>query len=60
MTLILIVYSFVFSTLFSRANLAAVSGGILYLLTYIPFIVYRNYEYEFGFSQKSALVSHMY
>ncbi|XP_062517550.1 ATP-binding cassette sub-family A member 2-like isoform X2 [Corticium candelabrum] len=51
----MVMMCFVFSTLFNRSNLAAVAGGILYLVTYIPFSVYRNYEYEFGFSQKGVL-----
>eukprot|EP00118_Oscarella_pearsei_P002785 m.11554 g.11554 ORF g.11554 m.11554 type:complete len:2446 (+) comp23502_c1_seq1:90-7427(+) len=46
---------FLISTFFGRANLAACSGGILYLFTYLPYIIYLQYESSFGFGQKAGL-----
>ncbi|XP_062517639.1 phospholipid-transporting ATPase ABCA1-like, partial [Corticium candelabrum] len=50
-----IMLCFVISTMFNKANLAALSGGLMYMFTYLPFIIYVTNETEFGFMEKSVL-----
>ncbi|XP_065846636.1 phospholipid-transporting ATPase ABCA1-like isoform X2 [Oscarella lobularis] len=43
------------STFFNKANLAALCGGMIYLITFLPYIVYIEYNTDYGFSQKAGL-----
>lgn len=52
-----IMFCFFISTLFSRANLAAASAGILYFCTYLPYSFCVRWEEYMTQPQKSAAVS---
>ncbi|GFT33344.1 phospholipid-transporting ATPase ABCA1 [Nephila pilipes] len=49
-----IMLSFLFSTLFSRANLAAAAGGMLFFLIYIPYPFLVMWEDRMSFFKKTA------
>nr|XP_014349981.1 PREDICTED: ATP-binding cassette sub-family A member 1-like isoform X3 [Latimeria chalumnae] len=46
---------FLISTLFSKANLAAACGGIIYFVLYLPYILYSVWQDYLGFNIKIIL-----
>ncbi|XP_042909747.1 phospholipid-transporting ATPase ABCA1-like [Parasteatoda tepidariorum] len=49
-----IMLSFLFSTLFSRANLAAAAGGMLFFIIYIPYPFLVMWEDQMSLGKKLA------
>ena len=58
-TIATISQAFLFSVFFSKANLAAACGGILYFLLYLPYTLLLRWEDYMNFSHKAASVSHL-
>lgn len=52
-----IAMAFLISVFFSRANISAACGGIIYFFTYLPYPITVWYEEVMSFSDKSAAVS---
>lgn len=52
-----IMLSFLFSTLFSRANLAAAAGGMLFFLIYVPYPFLVMWEDRMSLYKKAGAVS---
>jgi len=52
-----IMLCFLISVFFARANVAAACGGILFFVTYLPYVVVRWYEQFMTTGQKAAAVS---
>lgn len=52
-----ILQCFLISTLFSRANLAAACGGIIYFTLYLPYVLCVAWQDYVGFSIKIFAVS---
>lgn len=52
-----ILQCFLISTLFSRANLAAACGGIIYFMLYLPYVLCVAWQDYVGFSLKIFAVS---
>lgn len=52
-----IMQCFLLSTAFSRANLAAACGGIIYFTLYLPYVLCVAWEDYIGFSSKVFAVS---
>lgn len=52
-----ILQCFLISTLFSRANMAAACGGIIYFILYLPYVLCVAWEDYIGFSLKIFAVS---
>ena len=52
-----IALAFLISVFFSRANIAAACGGIIYFFTYLPYPLTLWFEEQMSFSEKGAVVS---
>lgn len=52
-----IMQCFLISTLFSRANLAAACGGIIYFTLYLPYVLCVAWQDYVGFAAKVVVVS---
>ena len=52
-----ILQCFLISTLFSRANLAAACGGIIYFMLYLPYVLCVAWQDYVGFTLKIFVVS---
>lgn len=52
-----IMQCFLISTLFSRANLAAACGGIIYFTLYLPYVLCVAWQDYVGFGAKVVVVS---
>lgn len=52
-----IMQCFLISTLFSRANLAAACGGIIYFMLYLPYVLCVAWQDYVGFTLKLFAVS---
>lgn len=52
-----IMQCFLISTLFSRANLAAACGGIIYFTLYLPYVLCVAWQDYVGFGAKVVAVS---
>ena len=52
-----ILQCFLISTLFSRANLAAACGGIIYFMLYLPYVLCVAWQDYVGFTLKIFAVS---
>lgn len=52
-----IMQCFLISTLFSRANLAAACGGIIYFMLYLPYVLCVAWQDFVGFTLKLFAVS---
>lgn len=52
-----IMQCFLISTIFSRANLAAACGGIIYFTLYLPYVLCVAWEDYVGFGSKVVAVS---
>lgn len=52
-----IMQCFLISTLFSRANLAAACGGIIYFTLYLPYVLCVAWQDYVGFGAKIVVVS---
>lgn len=52
-----ILQCFLISTLFSRANLAAACGGIIYFILYLPYVLCVAWQDYVSFSIKVFVVS---
>lgn len=50
-------FSYMISTMFSSANLAAVTTVVMFLLTYIPYVIVIAMEAVFGLGYKLLIVS---
>uniref|UniRef100_A0A8C5WYA4 ATP binding cassette subfamily A member 1 n=1 Tax=Laticauda laticaudata TaxID=8630 RepID=A0A8C5WYA4_LATLA len=48
---------FLISTFFSRANIAAACGGIIYFILYLPYVLCEAWQNYIGFSVRSLLSS---
>ena len=48
---------FLISVFFSRANVAAACGGIIFFVTYLPYVLVRWFEMFMNTSGKAATVS---
>ena len=55
-----IMMCFLISVFFARANLAAACGGIIFFVTYLPYVVVRWFEQYMTTGQKAIAVSLMY
>lgn len=55
--MVTILQCFLISTLFSRANLAAACGGIIYFTLYLPYVLCVAWQDYVGFSIKIFAVS---
>lgn len=51
-----IMQCFLISTLFSRANLAAACGGIIYFTLYLPYVLCVAWQDYVGFGAKVVVV----
>ncbi|KAJ0070102.1 hypothetical protein NL108_002413, partial [Boleophthalmus pectinirostris] len=51
----ILAFSFLISTFFDKTHIAALSGSLLYVLAFFPFIVVVAMETHFSFSAKSLL-----
>ncbi|KAJ0005860.1 hypothetical protein NQD34_015754 [Periophthalmus magnuspinnatus] len=51
----ILAFSFLISTLFDKTYIAALSGSLLYVLAFFPFIIVLAMEAHFNFSVKSLL-----
>lgn len=51
-----ILQCFLISTLFSRANLAAACGGIIYFILYLPYVLCVAWQDYVGFTLKIFVV----
>lgn len=52
-----IMLCFLITTLFSRANLAAACGGIIYFTLYLPYVLCEAWQNEIQLSHKVFAVS---
>ena len=52
-----IALAFLISVFFSKANISAACGGIIYLFTYLPYPITYWFEEQMTFSDKGAVVS---
>ena len=52
----IIAFSFLVSSFFDKTYIAGLSGSLLYVLCFFPFIVVMSVETNLTFSQKSAMV----
>ena len=52
-----IMQCFLISTIFSRANLAAACGGIIYFTLYLPYVLCVAWQDYVGFGAKVIVVS---
>lgn len=55
--IVTIMQCFLISTLFSRANLAAACGGIIYFTLYLPYVLCVAWQDYVGFGAKVVVVS---
>lgn len=55
--IVTIMQCFLISTLFSRANLAAACGGIIYFTLYLPYVLCVAWQDYVGFGAKVIVVS---
>lgn len=55
--IVTIMQCFLISTLFSRANLAAACGGIIYFTLYLPYVLCVAWQDYIGFGAKVVVVS---
>ena len=55
-----IMMCFLISVFFARANLAAACGGIIFFVTYLPYVVVRWFEQYMTTGQKAIAVSLKY
>lgn len=55
-----IMMCFLISVFFARANLAAACGGIIFFVTYLPYVVVRWFEQYMTTGQKAIAVSLIY
>lgn len=54
--IVTIMQCFLISTLFSRANLAAACGGIIYFTLYLPYVLCVAWQDYVGFGAKLVVV----
>ena len=59
-TISTIVFCFMISVFFTRANLAAVCGGIFYYMSYLPYTFCARWEEYMTVHEKALSVSYMY
>ena len=52
-----IMMCFLISVFFARANLAAACGGIIFFVTYLPYVLVRWYEQFMSTGEKAIAVS---
>ena len=52
-----IMFCFLVSVFFSHANVAAACGGLIYLTTYLPYVILTIFEEDVGSSYLMAAVS---
>lgn len=58
-SLSVLAFSYLVSSLFDKTYIAGLSGSLLYILCFFPFIVVMAVETNLTFSQKSALVRNL-
>ena len=51
-----IMFCFLISVFFARANLAAACGGIIFFVTYLPYVLVRWYEQFMSTGEKAVAV----
>ncbi len=56
-TISTIMFCFLISVFFSRANVAAACGGLIYLTTYLPYVILTIFEENVHTSHRIASVS---
>lgn len=52
----ILAFSYLISSFFDKTYIAGLSGSLIYILCFFPFIVVKSMETSLSFSQKSALV----
>lgn len=52
----ILAFSYLISSLFDKTYIAGLSGSLIYILCFFPFIVVKAMETSLSFSQKSTLV----
>lgn len=52
----ILAFSYLISSFFDKTYIAGLSGSLIYILCFFPFIVVRAMETSLSFSQKSTLV----
>lgn len=55
----ILAFSYLVSSFFDKTYIAGLSGSLLYILCFLPFIVVKALEANLTFSQKSALVRNL-